>query len=99
MSDGIRHFFPLKNFVDFSVLSDTLSNFDFAPYTQKIYECTLMRLKTADIDQEVKERAISCMGQIICNLGDYLQVIKYSYSTGPFICFERLRFNTIYRLF
>lgn len=33
-----------------------------------------MRLKTADIDQEVKERAISCMGQIICNLGDYLQV-------------------------
>lgn len=35
-----------------------------------------MRLKTADIDQEVKERAISCMGQIICNLGDYLQVNK-----------------------
>jgi cullin-associated NEDD8-dissociated protein 1 len=33
-----------------------------------------MRLKAADIDQEVKERAISCMGQIICNLGDYLQV-------------------------
>ncbi|XKL68842.1 hypothetical protein PGB90_006611 [Kerria lacca] len=52
---------------------NTLSNFNFAPYTSKIYECTLMRLKTADIDQEVKERAISCMGQIICNLGDYLQ--------------------------
>lgn len=51
-----------------------MSNFDFAPYTTKIYECTLMRLKTADIDQEVKERAISCMGQIICNLGDFLQV-------------------------
>ncbi|KTF79786.1 hypothetical protein cypCar_00017697 [Cyprinus carpio] len=29
-------------------------------------------LKAADIDQEVKERAISCMGQIICNLGDSL---------------------------
>ncbi|XP_065221678.1 cullin-associated NEDD8-dissociated protein 1 [Planococcus citri] len=52
---------------------DTLSSFNFAPYTSKIYDCTLMRLKTADIDQEVKERAISCMGQIICNLGDYLQ--------------------------
>ena len=51
-----------------------MTAFDFAPYTNKIYECTLMRLKTADIDQEVKERAISCMGQIICNLGDYLQV-------------------------
>lgn len=35
-----------------------------------------MRLKAADIDQEVKERAISCMGQIICNLGDYLQVSR-----------------------
>lgn len=55
--------------------TDTLSSFNFTPYTSKIYECTLMRLKTADIDQEVKERAISCMGQIICNLGDYLQVI------------------------
>ena len=32
-----------------------------------------MRLRAADIDQEVKERAISCMGQIICSLGDYLQ--------------------------
>lgn len=38
-----------------------------------MYNCTLVRLKAADIDQEVKERAISCMGQIICNLGDYLQ--------------------------
>lgn len=31
-----------------------------------------MRLKTSDIDQEVKERAIGCMGQIIANLGDLL---------------------------
>ncbi|PSN42416.1 Cullin-associated NEDD8-dissociated protein 1 [Blattella germanica] len=54
---------------------DTPSNFDFTPFTGELYHCTLIRLKAADIDQEVKERAISCMGQIICNLGDYLQVI------------------------
>lgn len=52
---------------------DCPSNFDFAPFTIELYNCTLFRLKAADIDQEVKERAISCMGQIICNLGDYLQ--------------------------
>jgi len=38
-----------------------------------LYECTLTRLRAADIDQEVKERAISCMGQIMCNMGDNLQ--------------------------
>ncbi|XP_067009322.1 cullin-associated NEDD8-dissociated protein 1 [Anabrus simplex] len=52
---------------------DSPSNFDFTPFTGELYRCTLIRLKAADIDQEVKERAISCMGQIICNLGDYLQ--------------------------
>jgi len=52
---------------------DIPSNFDFTPFTGELYRCTLVRLKAADIDQEVKERAISCMGQIICNLGDYLQ--------------------------
>lgn len=48
-------------------------NFDFVPFTKDIYNCTLIRLKTADIDQEVKEKAISTMGQIVCNLGDYLR--------------------------
>lgn len=56
------------------MISDIPSNFDFTPWTSELYNCTLVRLKAADIDQEVKERAISCMGQIICNLGDYLQV-------------------------
>lgn len=46
--------------------------FDYTPYTKNIYKCTLIRLKASDIDQEVKERAISTMGQIICNLGDGL---------------------------
>ncbi|KAJ7389384.1 Cullin-associated NEDD8-dissociated protein 1 [Desmophyllum pertusum] len=48
------------------------SSFEFKPYVKDIYQCTLMRLKAADIDQEVKERAISCMGQILCSLGDEL---------------------------
>ena len=30
-------------------------------------------MKASDIDQEVKERAISCMGQIIAHLGDCIQ--------------------------
>lgn len=46
--------------------------FDPKPYIRDIFTCTQKRLKAADIDQEVKERAIACMGQIICNLGDGL---------------------------
>ncbi|XP_052763076.1 cullin-associated NEDD8-dissociated protein 1-like [Mya arenaria] len=48
------------------------SQFDFKPYVREVYKCCLVRLRAADIDQEVKERAISCMGQIIRNLGDTL---------------------------
>ncbi|KAK0135024.1 Cullin-associated NEDD8-dissociated protein 1 [Merluccius polli] len=47
-------------------------SFDPSPYIDDVFNCTIKRLKAADIDQEVKERAISCMGQIICNLGDHL---------------------------
>ncbi len=49
------------------------SNFDFKPYTTNVYQCCFVRLKVSDIDQEVKERAIACMGQIIAHLGDHLQ--------------------------
>lgn len=52
---------------------DSPCKFDFTPWTLELYNCTLVRLKAADIDQEVKERAISCMGQIIYSLGDHLQ--------------------------
>ncbi|KAJ7316954.1 hypothetical protein JRQ81_003116 [Phrynocephalus forsythii] len=46
--------------------------FDVKPYVRDLFSATLKRLKAADIDQEVKERAISCMGQIVCHLGDHL---------------------------
>ncbi|KAL7982618.1 hypothetical protein Chor_010216 [Crotalus horridus] len=48
------------------------TSFDASPYIKDLFTCTMKRLKAADIDQEVKERAISCMGQIICSLGDSL---------------------------
>ena len=51
---------------------ESASNFDFTPYTVPVYESVLVRLKAADLDQEVKERAISCMGFIISHLGDHL---------------------------
>ncbi|ETE65812.1 Cullin-associated NEDD8-dissociated protein 1, partial [Ophiophagus hannah] len=51
---------------------DQPSSFDSSPYIKDLFTCTIKRLKAADIDQEVKERAISCMGQIICSLGDNL---------------------------
>ena len=69
-------------------------NFDFTGLSTEIYQCTLTRLKTADIDQEVKERAIACMGQILAHLGDTL------YSELPVclpIFLDRLR-NEITRL-
>lgn len=50
--------------------SESSDSFDPSPYISDLFSCTIKRLKAADIDQEVKERAISCMGQIICNLGD-----------------------------
>ncbi|XP_071804723.1 cullin-associated NEDD8-dissociated protein 1-like [Asterias amurensis] len=73
---------------------DTDTGFDYSPYVLDLYTCTLMRLKAADIDQEVKERAISCMGQVLCNLGDHLQS---ELSTCLPIFLERLK-NEITRL-
>ncbi|XP_007575565.1 PREDICTED: cullin-associated NEDD8-dissociated protein 1 isoform X1 [Poecilia mexicana] len=69
-------------------------SFDPSPYINDLFTCTIKRLKAADIDQEVKERAISCMGQIICNLGDRLP----SELPGTLLIFlERLK-NEITRL-
>ncbi|KAJ0182615.1 hypothetical protein K1T71_001984 [Dendrolimus kikuchii] len=38
-----------------------------------MYECTLVRLRATDMDQEVKERAIAACGQLLCHFGDYLE--------------------------
>ena len=51
---------------------DSKVDFDFRPYLGGLYSPTLARLRATDIDQEVKERAISCMGQIVSNMGDAL---------------------------
>ncbi|XP_043472361.1 cullin-associated NEDD8-dissociated protein 1 [Leptopilina heterotoma] len=51
---------------------DKVYNHDFTSLSTDIYRCTLLRLRTADIDQEVKERAIACMGQILAHFGDTL---------------------------
>uniref|UniRef100_A0A3P8YST0 TATA-binding protein interacting (TIP20) domain-containing protein n=1 Tax=Esox lucius TaxID=8010 RepID=A0A3P8YST0_ESOLU len=48
------------------------STFDVKPYVKDVFAGTLKRLKATDIDQEVKERAISCMGHIVSHLGDLL---------------------------
>lgn len=37
-----------------------------------MFSATLKRLKATDIDQEVKERAITCMGHMVCHLGDHM---------------------------
>ena len=39
-------------------------------------------VQAQDIDQEVKERAISCMGQIVAHLGDSLQQVSNEVATS-----------------
>ncbi|KAM7006274.1 cullin-associated NEDD8-dissociated protein 2 isoform 1-T1 [Tautogolabrus adspersus] len=46
--------------------------FDPKPFVREVFSVTMKRLKATDIDQEVKERAISCMGHMVCHLGDHL---------------------------
>ncbi|XP_075039823.1 cullin-associated NEDD8-dissociated protein 1-like isoform X1 [Mixophyes fleayi] len=41
-------------------------------YTRELFAATLKRLQATDIDQEVKERALSCMGHLISHLGNHL---------------------------
>lgn len=67
---------------------------EFQPLVAQIYESTLQRLKSQEVDQEVKERAIICMGQIISNLGD---VLNAELAVCLPIYLERLR-NEVTRL-
>ncbi|KAM6928453.1 cullin-associated NEDD8-dissociated protein 2 [Xenentodon cancila] len=50
----------------------TSAGFDPKPFVREVFSVTMKRLKATDIDQEVKERAISCMGHMVCHLGDHL---------------------------
>lgn len=67
---------------------------DVTPFAAQVYSATLLKLKATDVDQEVKERAIACMGQIIANMGDLLQ---HELPTCLPIFLERLR-NEVTRL-
>ncbi|PRP86551.1 HEAT repeat-containing protein [Planoprotostelium fungivorum] len=55
------------------VLRPQNSNFDYKPYVKKLFNCTFEKLKAQEVDQEVKEAAISCMGLTLAYLGDELQ--------------------------
>lgn len=45
---------------------------DPEPYVGEMSTATLARLRATDLDQEVKERAISCVGHLVGHLGDRL---------------------------
>ena len=51
---------PIMSYV-FSISQESKTSFDYKPYVKSLYSCTVKRLRAADIDQEVKERAIACM--------------------------------------
>ncbi|KAM8915567.1 cullin-associated NEDD8-dissociated protein 1-like isoform 1-T2 [Spinachia spinachia] len=52
--------------------STMASGIDPAAFVRQVFPIILERLKATDIDQEVKERAISCTGHLMCHLGDHL---------------------------
>lgn len=81
-------------FQQFSTILDSETTYDITPYTGQLYDCTLQKLKSQEVDQEVKERAIACMGQIIANMGD---ILKPELAVCLPIFLERLR-NEVTRL-
>lgn len=73
---------------------DLECTFEFRHFVGQLYECTLQKLRSQEADQEVKERAIACMGQIIANMGD---VLKAELDTCLPLFLDRLR-NEVTRL-
>jgi cullin-associated NEDD8-dissociated protein 1 len=71
------------------------SSFDPAPFVQPLYTHTFERLKAQDVDQEVKEAAITCMGRVVAALGDKVSPAELNASVS--LLRERLG-NEITRL-
>eukprot|EP01113_Clastostelium_recurvatum_P046299 TRINITY_DN809_c0_g1_i2.p1 TRINITY_DN809_c0_g1~~TRINITY_DN809_c0_g1_i2.p1 ORF type:complete len:1240 (+),score=410.29 TRINITY_DN809_c0_g1_i2:61-3780(+) len=46
------------------------SSFDSRPYVDPLYQAILSQLQAQDLDQEVKEAAIACVGSLVATLGD-----------------------------
>ena len=56
------------------VMSDaSVSRFDPAPHVASMYAAIIPRLKAHDIDQEIKECAITAIGQLVAKCGDLLE--------------------------
>ncbi|XP_006868744.1 PREDICTED: cullin-associated NEDD8-dissociated protein 2 [Chrysochloris asiatica] len=51
---------------------DQPQRLDPEPYVGEMSAAILGRLRATDLDQQVKEQAISCMGHLVCHLGDRL---------------------------
>uniref|UniRef100_A0A5S6R0U0 TIP120 domain-containing protein n=1 Tax=Trichuris muris TaxID=70415 RepID=A0A5S6R0U0_TRIMR len=66
----------------------------YAPMVTKVYGFVLKKLNATDVDQEIKERAITCAGVLLACFGDYL---KDDLNACLFILLERTR-NEVTRL-
>lgn len=53
----------------------TDSKFDFVPLVQPLYEAIYPRLSSHDIDQEIKESAIDCVGTLLSHFGDHMKEV------------------------
>ena len=52
------------------------SSFEPRNFVDVLYATTLKRLKASDLDQEVKERAIASMAQIVANAGPRDEIMR-----------------------
>lgn len=69
-SDALRALQDLVKIICTPNDQQLTENYDELIYD--LYQATLHRLRASDIDQEVKEGAITCMGQIMSSAGDRL---------------------------
>ncbi|KAG9293713.1 hypothetical protein G9A89_019050 [Geosiphon pyriformis] len=84
--------------IEYSLVSKSYSYQPLEPNFQKyilqVYNVTIARLRTLDVDQEVKERSILCLGVLLSQTGDNL---KSQLPECMPILLERLR-NEVTRL-